>query len=163
TPMTTAATALSSGLYHSPLYNGTPTQWVAAVEDAYGLLEQHVTADGNRIQLRAVQPADLTAAGVTTLNAQARYGLLLSGLSGLARKHAVDSFATSATVNALTLTRLLARDVGEDGDGKKPLFDGKTLAGQLVDGRVGVTSYVTRVDLATYAVQFLANPRNMTR
>src|SRR5262249_54324253 len=77
TPMTTAATALSSGLYHSPLYNGTPTQWVAAVEDAYGLLEQHVTADGNRIQLRAVQPAELTAAGVTTLNAQARYGLLL--------------------------------------------------------------------------------------
>src|SRR5262249_52479731 len=37
------------------------------------------------------------------------------------------------------------------------------LAGQLVDGRVGLTSYVTRVDLATYAVQFLANPRNMTR
>ncbi len=163
TPWTSAATAFASGLWKSPLYNSVPAQWVAAVEDAYGLLEQHFTADGNRIQLRAVQPADLTQAGVTTLNAQARYGLLDSGLSELARKHAMDSFATSATVNTLTLTKLLSADLGQDGDGVKPLWDGKTMVGRITHGRVDLTSYVTRVDLATYAVQFLNNPRNMTR
>jgi hypothetical protein len=63
-------------------------------------------------------------------------------------------------MNTLTLTRLLAFDLSDDGRSSAPLWNGRTASGQLVHGRLNLTSYETRVNLAFAAVEFLTeNPR----
>jgi hypothetical protein len=157
TSWTTMATALARGLYASPLYNSNPTQWSAAVEDAFKLLEDHFFSDTTRVSLRADQPAALTVEGTATFNSQARYGLILAALGQLADQQAFMSNATAASMNTLTLTRLLAQDLGQDGASSAPLFNGRTSAGELSHGRVSLTSYETRVNLAVAAVDFMTN------
>jgi hypothetical protein len=67
------------------------------------------------------------------------------------------SNATAASMNTLTLTRLLAQDLGQDGTSSAPLFNGRSTSGQLTHGRVSLTSYETRVNLAVAAVDFMTN------
>ena len=67
------------------------------------------------------------------------------------------SNATAASMNTLTLTKLLAQDLGHDGQSSAPLFNGRTASGQLTHGRVSLTSYESRVNLAVAAVDFMTN------
>jgi hypothetical protein len=160
TPWTTLATAFARGLYGSPLYNQNPSLWGQAVDDAFGQIEDHFFTETTRVSLRADAPADLTTAGDATFGSQARYGLLIHALGQLSDQQARLSNATQASMNTLTLTRLLASDLSDDGRSSAPLWNGRTASGQLVHGRVNLTSYETRVNLAVAAVEFVTeNPR----
>lgn len=157
TPWTAMAVALARGLFASPLYNMNAAQWSAAVDEAYGHLENHLFTETTRVSLRSDQPADLTAPGTDTFNSQARYGLMIHALGQLADQQARMSSTTSASMNTLSLTKLLVQDLAEDGRGVAPFFNGRTGSGQLVHGRVNLTSYETRVNLAVAAVDFMTN------
>lgn len=140
----------------------TPGAFEDRVATAFNTLSGHLTQPGFPVDVRAVPPADLTSTdGTSTLNAQVRYGLCVAALGALAATHAAASGATPASMNTLTLTTLLARDLAEDGG--VPLLDGQTGSGPLVHGAVSLDSYVTRVDLAVAAVAFLeTNPNDAT-
>lgn len=100
------------------------SSWATAVDSAFSILGGHFSEGGVRLDLRAVPPADLTSVeGTGSLNAQVRYGLMNAALGQLADTHAAASGATAASLNTLTLTKLLARDIGEDG-ATCPLLDG---------------------------------------
>ncbi len=160
TPLTSAAASFAEGIFETR-YGGDPAEWPSAIGDAFAILEAHIAHDVY-VDLRTTPPADLTSAATATLNAQARYGLVLTALGQLADLHAEMSGATPASMNTLSLTRLLVRDLGEDG-AVEPLWDGRTGAGVLSHGDVALDSYATRVDLAVAAVAFLeTNPRNAT-
>lgn len=165
TPWTEIAVQFAHGLYVTT-YDKVPAQLPMAVSDAFAILEEHFNDGGPPINLRAVQPADLTStAGTSTLNSQVRYGMVITALGKVAQEHAAQSGATSATMNTLTLTAKLAQDLGGTFTGSEavpPLFDGRTGSGILSHGSVQLTSYVTRLDLAIGLVNFLASSRNAT-
>lgn len=162
TPWTHVGASFARAIFEGS-YGSIPASWDLAVDDAFGLLDEHFTEGGVVLDVRAVPPADLTSVdGTSFLNAQVRYGLMNAALGQLADTHADASGTTPAAMNTLTLTKLLARDVGEDGSGL-PLLDGRIGSGPLFHGTVGLDSYVTRVDLAIAAVAFLeTNPNNAT-
>ena len=158
TPLTHIATAFARGLWHDPIWHTPPADpglFATAIEDAYATFASHFDDSGPVIDFVNVRPADVTnAEEAGTLNAQVRYGLVLAGMSQLALTHAEESEATFATTNTLSLTRLLARDLGAAGAGE-PLFNGRNGQGILRHAAVDLTSYVTRVDLAQHIVLFV--------
>lgn len=160
TPWTTIGSSFARGL-HATLY---PDDFTAATRDAFSVLEQHFADGGAPIDLRTTDPADLTAVGeVTNVTAQARYGLLLAGLSQLADNQRVASSLSPATLTTLTLTSRLAADLAaKDGDAA-PLFDGEDPAGAIEHGSVEGDSYWTRSDLSAALGAFLRdNPNNQS-
>jgi len=161
TPWTHIGTSFARGLFATK-YFAVPDLWDDAVDDAFALLESHVADGGPSILLRTVRPADMTAAHeTTTLNAQARYGLLVAGLGQLADAHAAASFMTPSAMNTLTLTERLARDLADDPFGE-PLLDGGSSAGPITHGAVDASSYWTRVDLSVAIINFVEENPNDT-
>jgi hypothetical protein len=162
-PYTTMGVALAVGIWESDQRPASLRDAIQGTFGAFTLMEDHFAEGNTRINLRAVQPADLTRPGVSTLTAQARYGLLLCALSELAFAHANASGVSPASVNTLSLTTRLAEDLGKDNPSLHPIFDGRTGAGTLTSGNVALTSYVTRLDLAVNAVKWLElNPRDQS-
>jgi hypothetical protein len=150
TPYTDMAAAFARAIWRTD--GEAPERWAAAVKNAHTILEDHFD-DGARIDLRTVPPADPTRAEeMSTLNAQARYGLLIAGLSELARFHADETKAKPGVMNTLTLADLLAKDLSGDvddaGGAARPLWNGFQLRQKLAHGDIPATSYWTRDELA---------------
>lgn len=87
------------------------------------------------------------AAEVTTLTAQVRYGLAIAALGELADSHATDSGQGPSTMNTLTLTGVLAKDLQTDvvhadcaSPPCNPIFNGFNATGSLSHGVVGGSS-----------------------
>lgn len=164
-PWTHIAVAFAEAV-HEDYLSSVPAAWPVALENAFDVLEAHFHEGGFAVNFRAVRPADLTSVdGTTTLNEQVRYGIAITALSQLAQGHAQASGATVASVNAWTLTKVLATDIADGCDGHAGVscLDGRSGSGQLTHGTISLDSYATRVDLAIASVAFLEdNPRNAT-
>jgi hypothetical protein len=132
--------------------------WPQTVDQAFAAWELHFAEGGTSIAVRSVNPANLTIPEQgTTLTIQARYGLTLAALGQLADVLAKDTGATVASVNTLKLTQVLASDVGDELGA--PVLNGRGIALLDING-ASVTSYLTRLQLASAAASFLRNNVN---
>jgi hypothetical protein len=130
----------------------------AAHDEAWLLLNAHFGS----LDWRRIVPLDVTASTASQLDAPARAGLLLAGLSQEAHTLAEQAGLTpGGSVNALSLTTVLYEDLTADG-----YFDGLGEGGarlhlpptgvlfpQPLDGQT------VRFTLATAITRFLSNPR----
>jgi hypothetical protein len=133
----------------------------AADADAWLLLSQHFGVD-----FRSTTPLELSSGGGPAVNAPARAGLVLAGLSMHSRLISEQAGLTpGGSVNPLTLTRALYLDASADG-----VFDGFGASGRLLlpeEGAPmeGASSYLLggatlRAHLAQAIAHFLASERN---
>lgn len=148
TPVSSLATAFA--LHHARA--GKPL--VDAHEEARLHLHQHFGA----LDWGAVSPADLSSPGVTNLSPEARAGLLISGLSWLAKQQAEASDVTPGLViNAATLTTLLVRDASDG------TLDGKAGADVLKSAKVELTGLTLRSELVQGMTGFINGSRNASQ
>lgn len=144
--------------YARAAYRYLGQNWPQTVDQAFAAWELHFAEGGTSIALRSVTPANLTIPEEgTTLTIQARYGLTLAALGQLADVLAKDTGATVASVNSLKLTQVLAADLGEELGA--PVLNGRALGLLDINGS-SVTSYLTRLQLASAAASFLRNNVN---
>lgn len=102
-----------------------------------------------------VTPADLSVAGVTNLAPESRAGLVLAGLSWLAKQQAEASDVTPGlVVNAATLTSALSRDAADG------TFDGRAGAEQLKQAKASLSGLTLRSELVQAMTGFINSPRN---
>lgn len=145
TPVSTLATALA--LVHARAGG----KLAAAHEEAKQHLHQHFGG----VDWSTVSPADLSVAGVTNLSPEARAGLVLSGLSWLAKQQAETSnLQPGLVVNAATLTSLLVQDAADG------TFDGSVSGAQLKSGQVPLTNLTLRSELVQGMTGFINSTRN---
>lgn len=145
TPVSSLATALAT--FH--VRNG------KGVAEAHEEARLHLNAHFGAIDWSAVSPADLTVAGVTNLSPEARAGLLISGLSWLAKQEAEASDLTPGlTVNGATLTAALVRDASDG------TLDGRVGGELLKQGKVSLSGVTLRADLVQAMTAFVNSNRN---
>ena len=123
--------------------------------DAHREALQHLHKHFGDVDWATVTPVDLSAPGVTNLSPEARAGLILSGLSWLAKQQAEASDLTPGlTVNAATLTSVLALDAADG------TFDGRAGSEQLKQAKVPLTALTLRAELVQAMSGFINSPRN---
>lgn len=126
-----------------------------AVAEAHDEARLHLHKHFGDLDWGTVSPADLSVAGVTNLSPEARAGLILSGLSWLAKQQAEASDLTPGlTVNAATLTSALARDASDG------TLDGRAAGEQLKQAKVALSGLTLRADLVQAMSGFINSPRN---
>lgn len=126
----------------------------------------HLNAHFGGLDWRTTLPSDVTATSSPQLDAAAKAGLILAGLSQEALTISKQTGLTpGSTVTGTTLTAALYEDLVADG-----AFDGKGLGGQrLLLPAAGVLtphqldSQAVRFNLAAAIGSFLANERNTLR
>lgn len=123
--------------------------------DAHREALQHLHKHFGDVDWATITPVDLSAPGVTNLSPEARAGLVLAGLSWLAKQEAEASDLTPGlVVNAATLTSALARDAADG------TLDGRAGTEQLKQGKVSLTGLTLRAELVQAMSAFLNSPRN---
>ncbi|MDP1918909.1 MAG: hypothetical protein Q8L14_21850 [Myxococcales bacterium] len=123
--------------------------------DAHREALMHLHQHFGGVDWSTVTPADLSVAGVTNLAPESRAGLVLAGLSWLAKQQAEASDVTPGlVVNAATLTTALARDAADG------TFDGRAGTEQLKQAKVSLSGVTLRADLVQAMTGFINSPRN---
>lgn len=116
---------------------------------------EHLHQHFGGVDWSAVVPADLSVPGVTNLAPESRAGLVLAGLSWLAKQQAEASDVSAGlVVNAATLTSALARD-GADGT-----FDGRAGAEALKQAKAPLSSLTMRSELVQGITGYINSSRN---
>ena len=116
---------------------------------------QHLHQHFGGVDWATVTPADLTATGVTNLSPESRAGLVLAGLSWLAKQQAETSEVTPGlVVNAATLTQVLAQDAADG------TFDGMAATTPLKSSKVELTKLTLRSELVQAMSGFINSSRN---
>lgn len=147
TPISTLA--LSFARFHVAL-GSTPAD---AHRDALMHLHQHFGG----VDWSTVTPADLSVAGVTNLAPESRAGLVLAGLSWLAKQQAEASDVTPGlVVNAATLTSALGRDAADG------TFDGRAGTEPLKQAKALLSGLTLRAELVQAMTGFINSPRNVS-
>lgn len=145
TPVSTLAVAFAR--YHA-------ARGVAAA-DAHDAARLSLHRHFGDVDWSTVTPADLTVAGTTNLSPESRAGLVLAGLSWLAKQHAEASeLQPGLVVNAATLTSAGARDA-EDGT-----LEGLAGAAALKQGKVELDGLTFRTGLVQAITGFINSTRN---
>lgn len=126
-----------------------------SVADAHAEALQHLRQHFGGVDWMAVLPADLTDAGVTVLSLETKAGLVLSGLSWLAKQQSEASDVTPGLViNAATLTTALVKDAADG------TLDGRAGADAIRLGKVTLTGAALRSDLVQGITGFVNSRRN---
>lgn len=147
----------------------TPVSTLAVAFSRFHVARGASAADANRdallhlhqhfggVDWSTVTPADLTVPGVTNLAPESRAGLVLAGLSWLAKQQAEASDVTPGlVVNAATLTSALARDAADG------TLDGRAGSEQLKQAKVSLSGLTLRSELVQAMTGFINSPRNVS-
>jgi hypothetical protein len=151
-PLTTIATELAE----RHLATNADARHVDKMRDSYKWMSEHFSVD------ITTEPVDVRFP--TVADDRAVSGIMLAGLSALARRIAAESGITSVQAyNTLHLTAALRADVSDDGK----LFDGVGPGGALIEGTCqtvcALSANTLRSDLARALVyDFLLMPENGT-
>ncbi len=147
TPISTLAGAFSR--YHVGKGEALKPAW----EEAFSRLNKHFGG----VDWAVVSPADLSVAGVTNLSAEAKAGLVLSGLSWLSKQQAESSgVSPGLSLNAATLMAALVEDA-TDGT-----FDGKKAGAPVLQAKSALTPLSVRGELVQAITGFANSTRNVS-